>query len=601
MSFPNVTPTTISIPPSGAVDLFSNVPFDPAYNHTVAFESVDAQSAYFNGLPKRSFNDTQYMRHTAGSIKLACCIADVFRCNYMRFKNANLYFENKWFYAFINSIEYVNNNTCIIYYSIDVMQTWLFDYTLGQCFIERIHVKDDTPGKYLLDEELPTGDRMQYEQIDGVLDCPFTAGDYTNVIFWADAAKQTSNNHVVSNVLNGISIFESDSPTEIFNKLSEITAAGAADSVVCVVQVPKNFIHGIGPSVFTDDFSAAKYSTRIEVDMNPFNKGADGKYYAALGSYVPINNKLLTSKYYGLLCTSSSGASNTFAFEDFSQENNQAVFNMYTFVGTTPSVSIVPINYRGLDIDYEDEIECNDFPQCCYATDSYKAWLAQNGSSIDAAWKATQDSLNIGVASRVASLAGAGLSALLGGGGFYSGLFSSVAGHFGNRRANAGVGQFQQLGGGTTDVSGLAGAAGNAVASTGGMIENYTNTRNAIVARIEDAKKMPDKSRGNAAPGMNYARNSVGFIFYRYHIKEEYARLIDRYFSMYGYKVNEVGVPDIRSRPKWTFVKTGFCYFASSSVPADAEDQIYSIFNKGITFWRNPSEVGHYELARQNK
>ena len=70
---------------------------------------------------------------------------------------------------------------------------------------------------------------------------------------------------------------------------------------------------------------------------------------------------------------------------------------------------------------------------------------------------------------------------------------------------------------------------------------------------------------------------------------------------MYGYKVNEVGVPDIRSRPKWTFVKTGFCYFASSSVPADAEDQIYSIFNKGITFWRNPSEVGHYELARQNK
>ena len=76
---------------------------------------------------------------------------------------------------------------------------------------------------------------------------------------------------------------------------------------------------------------------------------------------------------------------------------------MYTFVGTTPSVSIVPINYRGLDIDYEDEVECNDFPQCCYATDSYKAWLAQNGSSIDAAWKATQDSLNIGVASRVAS------------------------------------------------------------------------------------------------------------------------------------------------------------------------------------------------------
>ena len=601
MAFPNVTPTTISVPPSGAVDLFSNVPFDPAYNHTVAFENIEAQTAYFNGLPKRSFNDSQYMRHTAGSLKLSCCMADVFRCNYMRFKNANMYFENKWFYAFINSVEYVNNNTCIIYYSIDVMQTWLFDYTLGQCFIERIHVKDDTPGKYLLDEELPTGDRMQYEQIDGVLDCPFPAGDYTNIIFWADAAQQSANSPVVSNVMNGISMLESDSPTVIFNKLAEITAAGGADSVVCVVQLPRDFIHGIGPAIFTDDFSDAKYSTRIEVDMNPFKKGADGKYYAKLGAYVPLNNKLLTSKYYGLMCTSSSGGSNTFAFEDFYKENNQAVFNMYTFVGTTPSVSIVPINYRGLAIDYEDEVECNDFPQCCYATDAYKAWLAQNGSSLDAAWKATQDSLNMGAASRLASLAGAGLSSLLGGGGNYSGLFSSVAGHFGNRRANAGVGQFQQLGGATVDASGLAGTAGNVVASGGGLIENYTNTRNAIIARMEDAQKLPDKSRGNAAPGMNYTRNSVGFIFYRYHIKEEYARLIDKYFSMYGYKVNQVGVPDIRSRPKWTFVKTGFCYFASSSVPADAEDQIYSIFNKGITFWRNPSEVGHYELAGQNK
>ena len=601
MAFPNVTPTTISVPPSGAVDLFSNVPFDPAYNHTVAFENIEAQTAYFNGLPKRSFNDSQYMRHTAGSLKLSCCMADVFRCNYMRFKNANMYFENKWFYAFINSIEYVNNNTCIIYYSIDVMQTWLFDYTLGQCFIERIHVKDDTPGKYLLDEELPTGDRMQYEQIDGVLDCPFPAGDYTNIIFWADAAQQSANSPVVSNVMNGISMLESDSPTVIFNKLAEITAAGGADSVVCVVQLPRDFIHGEGPAIFTDDFSDAKYSTRIEVDMNPFKKGADGKYYAKLGTYIPLNNKLFTSKYYGLMCTSSSGGSNTFAFEDFYKENNQAVFNMYTFVGTTPSVSIVPINYRGLAIDYEDEVECNDFPQCCYATDAYKAWLAQNGSSLDAAWKATQDSLNMGAASRLASLAGAGLSSLLGGGGNYSGLFSSVAGHFGNRRANAGVGQFQQLGGATVDASGIAGTAGNVVASGGGLIENYTNTRNAIIARMEDAQKLPDKSRGNAAPGMNYTRNSVGFIFYRYHIKEEYARLIDKYFSMYGYKVNQVGVPDIRSRPKWTFVKTGFCYFANSSVPADAEDQIFSIFNKGITFWRNPSEVGHYELAGQNK
>ena len=77
--------------------------------------------------------------------------------------------------------------------------------------------------------------------------------------------------------------------------------------------------------------------------------------------------------------------------------------------------------------------------------------------------------------------------------------------------------------------------------------------------------------------------------------------MIDRYFSMYGYKVKTVGIPDIRSRPVWTYVKTTICNFDTSNVPAVADEAIKAIYNKGITFWMVPSQVGHYELAGSNK
>ena len=50
----------------------------------------------------------------------------LYNCNYLAFQNAS--FGGKWFYAFIDSVEYVNNVTSEVTYTIDVMQTWHFQY-----------------------------------------------------------------------------------------------------------------------------------------------------------------------------------------------------------------------------------------------------------------------------------------------------------------------------------------------------------------------------------------------------------------------------------------------------------------------------------------
>ena len=39
-------------------------------------------------------------------------------------------------------------------------------------------------------------------------------------------------------------------------------------------------------------------------------------------------------------------------------------------------------------------------------------------------------------------------------------------------------------------------------------------------------------------------------------IKSEFAQIIDKYFTLFGYQVNRVGVPLEHSRSQWNFIKT---------------------------------------------
>ena len=84
-------------------------------------------------------------------------------------------------------------------------------------------------------------------------------------------------------------------------------------------------------------------------------------------------------------------------------------------------------------------------------------------------------------------------------------------------------------------------------------------------------------------------------------VEETKAKIIDDYFTMYGYAVNELKIPNIRSggsiRPHWNYVKTIGCVIHSATgkgLPADAEKNIASIYDRGITFWNYLSEVGDY-------
>ena len=71
--------------------------------------------------------------------------------------------------------------------------------------------------------------------------------------------------------------------------------------------------------------------------------------------------------------------------------------------------------------------------------------------------------------------------------------------------------------------------------------------------------------------------------------------MIDNFFSMYGYAINQLAVPNVKVRPHWTYIKTKNCCITGSITTTDM-NKICDIHNNGITYWMNGDEVGNYSL-----
>lgn len=77
-------------------------------------------------------------------------------------------------------------------------------------------------------------------------------------------------------------------------------------------------------------------------------------------------------------------------------------------------------------------------------------------------------------------------------------------------------------------------------------------------------------------------------------ILPEYARIIDEYFTAFGYKVCRIKTPNITGRPSWNYVKTIGAQ-VSGNIPEYAETALKAMLNNGVTFWHT-NDVGNYSL-----
>ena len=80
-------------------------------------------------------------------------------------------------------------------------------------------------------------------------------------------------------------------------------------------------------------------------------------------------------------------------------------------------------------------------------------------------------------------------------------------------------------------------------------------------------------------------------------IKREFAKIIDDYFTRFGYTVNALKVPNITGRTYWNYVEIGAGEdIAFGTLPIDAMEDINNIFRRGTTIWHLHDNIGNFTL-----
>lgn len=105
---------------------------------------------------------------------------------------------------------------------------------------------------------------------------------------------------------------------------------------------------------------------------------------------------------------------------------------------------------------------------------------------------------------------------------------------------------------------------------------------------IRMKKRIPPVTISHANSGdVLTGMQRLGYIFNQMCVKQEYAKIIDNFFSHFGYKVMETKIPNITGRQNWNYVKTIEAVVDSNVVPEKYLNEYKAMLNSGITFWHD--------------
>lgn len=123
------------IVPDSTITLYGGVDIDNG--EQLVFKSRANQTAYFQSKLVRAQTPCTVVRKT-GRVRVEIAGSVIATCNYLSFINPS--FDNKIVYARIIDYDYINNECVEIAYAIDYWQTWMFDVTFENMYIEREHL-----------------------------------------------------------------------------------------------------------------------------------------------------------------------------------------------------------------------------------------------------------------------------------------------------------------------------------------------------------------------------------------------------------------------------------------------------------------------------
>ena len=564
------------IVPNSTVKLISNCPLDKSQRDTWYFNNIQSQYNYFNSIVTQTFTAQSYQRVNKNTIRLEYKADSLYSVNYMMFINTN-YNPVKWFYAFVDRIEYINDNTCNVHYTIDVIQTWFFEYQERQCFIQRMSVASDGIGENIEPEPLTIPEYVN----NGVHVLDNLKPIVVTITQLDDADKPYL--YFENTICAGKIILTTCNITEAINFLEHRVKQAMLENPDYVIDmhtalIPNGDVRTVAPDAgnpayyeFTErKLNAGGFSTQFTID-DDVNVSSS----STLDGYKPHNKKLYTYPFNYLNIFNANGDSLTLRYEFFRQ--NQYNYKYLKLAGNVlapASVRIYPVDYKNSDGDYYGEnISITGFPSCSWSTDAFRSWVAQNSVPI---------AINL-TTSLVAGSVAMGFNMLSGGsqlvGETVASGISKAGVNYESVQKRYSYSQYNP----ESDVK---------------NVVNGVNSLTDIFIQGYQASLANQITKGSYQNGsFTFMKNFYHFYGTRSSIPATTARRFDAYFDAFGYAYNNIATPSRRNRKRYTYIQTRNC-LVDGNLPAIDREQIEGIYNEGIRFWVNGvANIGEYNIA----
>ena len=520
-----------------------NVPLEDDMRNTLYFADASAQQSYFNSVIGKTYTNVSYQSESR-TFRCPDQLDTVRQYNYIMWQNTA--YTNKWFYAFIKEMNYVSDGFTDVVFEVDPLQTYMFDITVKPSFIDREHTNNDTFGNNTIPENLQTGEYVR--------STTGTQYSYDNFYLCFQVTELISNmavggwstSRLYNGIYNGLYCVFVDSYTVADNLVAAYDDAGKSDSIISCFYVPKNIctvithynvvLHGVNCTIYIPNASnSATVLTSLSVNKP-----------ATIDGYSPKNNKLFTGEYCFMLASNNNGSEATYRFEDWRSSNGTslttATFSVDGVLSQGCSIRMFPngsykapvgaTDYRTLSANAKYGLTAGKLPLCSWNSDYYTNWLTQNAVNI----------------------ATSGMSTA---GNFLGNLFT-----------------------------------GNVVGAFGSLYDGITSN----VKKSYEASIVPDQAKGNTNSGdLNFSED-IHLTITTMTVRAEYAKIIDDYFQMFGYKTSRVKTPNVAHRQNWWYIKTIGANIVGN-VPNEEMNKIKEAYNNGLTYWRTASNFLNYSVS----
>ena len=522
--------------PETKLRLYSGVPWSDEYEHVRLYNSkaelLNHLESYRRNIPGVDLSHLAPIRVGNYDIRVPFTEMKALNLNYLAFQNAGI--SDEWVFCFIDSIEWLSEKTTRINFSLDVFQNNFYNTNIKPCFVEYHHIprREDGIGVNLVPVNLEAGETIvsQHKKLNLTpTDCCIFVTRGTVEQSWFDG--RVENGVYCWGSIGHYDVTTDDGLEKINGLLKAYNDQGAQDAVIGLFMSPKLCIGALGGKEIKPK------TTSMQISGNAFE------------GYKPKNKKLYSYPWLYCLADNNQGNTHIYRYEYSYNQDKSIEFDSYGTIATLPQVLTAPKNYKtreNLPHGLMNEALINSsFPMCSFSSDTYRAWLAQNKSSIALSQVQTAVNSTIGLGTSIAGLAGGSLQ------------------------------------GGINGLNKTTSAFWDAL----GMLANQTDrSRNAGVTH---GKALSE----NVMTGIK----ECGVDFYEMSCKRQFAEMADSFFEQFGYPINKITMPNLRSRSRWNYVKTSHCGF-TGNIDLDQLKKLRKIFDNGVTLWHT-DDIGNYSLS----